>query len=202
MSWLDSLEALRSRDFSKATEAERADAAREVINLCSYACAGLAVVPLPFSDGLLMLPIQSAMVMSVGNIYGRSVAKAEAKTLLLELSALAGASFVARQGIKAILPVFGAVLTLPAAYAANWAMGRVAMEYFKDPELSAKDLKAVYERARKEGAALFSLEGLAGFRKANGEGDSPSARRGRRASASKRAPAQKKARRKKPTVNG
>ena len=32
-----------------------------------------------------------------------------------------------------LLPILGTLLTLPAAFAANWAMGRVAMEYFKNP---------------------------------------------------------------------
>jgi len=38
-------------------------------------------------------------------------------------------------------------LTAPAAFAASWAMGRVAMEYFKDPNASKDRLKEVYANA-------------------------------------------------------
>ena len=44
-----------------ATLKERDKAARDVVNLCSYGCAVVAVSPIPFSDAIVMLPIQSAM---------------------------------------------------------------------------------------------------------------------------------------------
>src|SRR5688572_14835506 len=102
MSWLDTLEELRSRDFRHASRAERERAARDVVNMSSYACAAVAVSPLPFSDALLMLPVQTAMVMTVGHIYGRRLDQAEAKDLILEMVAVSGVSFLARQGIKAL----------------------------------------------------------------------------------------------------
>ncbi len=160
MSWLDTLEQIRTRDFSRASPKEREKAARDVVNMCSYGCAMVAVAPMPFSDAMLMLPIQSAMVMTVGHVYGRKVTKAASKDLLLEIGTTAGAGFLARQGIKAILPVFGALLTVPAAFAANWAIGRVAMEYFKNPGTSRERLREVYEEAKREGAALFSRVGF------------------------------------------
>jgi uncharacterized protein (DUF697 family) len=111
-----------------------------------------------------MLPIQSAMVITVGHIYGRRLEKAEARDLILELTAVAGASFLARQGIKAILPVLGALLTVPAAFAANWGIGRVAMEYFKNPGLTKDDLRDVFQRAKREGEGQFSRSKFDEFR--------------------------------------
>jgi uncharacterized protein (DUF697 family)/putative sterol carrier protein len=165
MSWLDTLEQIRTRDFRTATRAERERAARDVVNMTSYACAVVSISPLPFSDALLMLPIQTAMVMTVGHVYGRRLDQAEAKDLILEMTAVAGASFLARQGIKALLPVVGALLTVPAAFAANWAMGRVAMEYFKNPGMSRDDLRDVYRRAKEEGSGQFSKSAFDQFRK-------------------------------------
>ena len=167
MSWLDTLEDIRTRDFSKVPEAERDKAARDVVNMCSYACAVVSISPIPFSDALLMLPIQSGMVMTVGHIYGRKVTTASAKDLILELGATFGVSFLARQGIKAILPVFGALLTVPAAFAANWAIGRVAMEYFKNPDASDEYLREVFKRAKEEGSSMFSKDAFDRFRKRN-----------------------------------
>ena len=165
MSWLDTLDDIRTKDFTKMSPAKRDEAARGVVNMGSYACAVVAVSPIPFSDAVLMLPVQSAMVVTVGHIYGRKVTEADARSLIVELAATAGLGMLARQGIKAILPVFGALLTVPAAFAMNWAIGRVAMEYFRSPGLPKAQLKKIYDSAMKEGAAMFSKERFDMFRK-------------------------------------
>ena len=115
MSWLDTLEDIRTKDFSKASAKARNKAAHDVINLSSYACALVSVSPIPFSDALVMLPVQSTMVVTIGHIYGRKVTKDTAKDLILEIGATAGIGMLARQGIKLLLPVVGALLTIPAA---------------------------------------------------------------------------------------
>jgi uncharacterized protein (DUF697 family) len=173
MSWLDTLEDIRKKDFSKAPAAERDKAARDVVNMGSYACAVVAVSPVPFSDAVLMLPMQTAMVVTVGHVYGRKVTEADAKHLILELATTAGVGMLARQGIKAILPVFGALLTVPAAFAMNWGIGRVAMEYFRNPGLPAEQLKKVYEAAKQEGASMFSKERFDMFRKSSAAPKAP-----------------------------
>lgn len=165
MSWLDTLEDIRKKDFSKVPVAKRDQAARDVVNMASYGCAVVAVSPIPFSDAVLSLPMQSAMVMTVGHVYGRKVTQADAKSLILELGTVAGAGMLVRQGIKALLPVVGALLTVPAAFAMNWAIGRVAMEYFKNPGMPKDQLRKVYEAARDEGSKLFSRERFDAFRK-------------------------------------
>jgi uncharacterized protein (DUF697 family) len=165
MSWLDTLDDIRKKDFAKVPMKERDKAARDVINMASYGCAVVAVSPMPFSDVVLSLPMQSAMVMTVGHIYGRKVTQADAKDLVLELGTVVGAGMLARQGIKALLPVVGALLTVPAAFAMNWGIGRVAMEYFKNPGLPKDQLKKVFDAAKKEGSSLFSKERFDAFRK-------------------------------------
>jgi len=165
MSWLDTLEDIRKKDFTKVPVAKRDQAARDVVNMASYGCAVVAVSPIPFSDALLSLPMQSAMVMTVGHVYGRKVTQADAKSLILELGTVAGAGMLVRQGIKALLPVVGALLTVPAAFAMNWAIGRVAMEYFKHPGMPKDQLRKVYAAARDEGSKLFSKERFDAFRK-------------------------------------
>ncbi|MDP3233051.1 MAG: DUF697 domain-containing protein [Myxococcales bacterium] len=165
MSWLDTLEDIRKKDFSKVPVAKRDQAARDVVNMASYGCAVVAVSPIPFSDAVLSLPMQSAMVMTVGHVYGRKVTQADAKSLILELGTVAGAGMLVRQGIKALLPMVGALLTVPAAFAMNWAIGRVAMEYFKNPGMPKDQLRKIYAAARDEGSKLFSKERFDAFRK-------------------------------------
>jgi uncharacterized protein (DUF697 family) len=167
MSWLDTLESIRTRNFSKVSAPERDKTAREVINMCSYAAAVVSISPIPFSDVVLMLPIQTGMVMTVGHIYGRKVDQASAKRLILELGATAGAGFLVRQGIKALVPIFGGLLTVVPAFAGNWGIGRVAMEYFKNPGLSKDEMNEVYRQAKDEGSSLFSKDAFNNFRKQN-----------------------------------
>ncbi len=172
MSWLDTFESIRKTDFSKATLEERQKSAREVINISSYACAMLNVSPVPFSDVALSLPLQTAMVVTLSHIYGKALSSKRARDLALELIAATGASLLARQGIKALLPVVGAVLTIPAAFAANWALGRVAMVYFESDglphaKLSKKAIAEQFAAARKEGARLFSLSRFLVFKRKN-----------------------------------
>ena len=158
MSWLDTLDDIRLKNFSKEPKEARDAAARDVINMASYACAVVAVSPVPFSDAVLMLPVQSAMVMTIGHIYGRKVTQALAKQLIIELVTTAGAGMLARQGIKMLLPMVGALLTVPAAFAANWGIGRVAVEYFRNPGAPQDHLNRVFESAKAEGAKMFSRE--------------------------------------------
>ena len=167
MSWLDTLEKVRTRDFSKVSSEERDKTARDVINLCSYAVAVVSISPIPLSDLVLMLPIQTGMVVTVGHIYGRKVDQASAKELIIELGTTAGVGILARQGIKALVPVFGAVLTIAPAFAFNWAMGRAAMEYFKHPGMSREVMKEVFKKAQTEAKSHFSKDAFDRFRKQN-----------------------------------
>lgn len=165
MSWLDTLDGIRKKDFSKLSVAKRDEAARDVVNMASYACAVVSVSPIPFSDAVLMLPVQSAMVVTVGHIYGRKVTEADARTLIVELATTAGVGMLARQGIKVLLPMLGALLTIPAAFAMNWGIGRVAMEYFRNPGMPREQIKKIFQSAKEEGASMFSKERFDMFRK-------------------------------------
>ncbi len=157
MPWLDTLQHFRTNDFSRIPEQQRDEVARRVINVSSCACAVLAVSPIPFADALVMLPVQSTMVAAIGRLYGRKITRDNARDLILEVGATAGAGMLARQGIKLVLPVIGGLLTVPSTYAASWGIGRMAVEYFKNPlAVTSKSLKEAYENEKPEsGQQLF-----------------------------------------------
>lgn len=160
MSWFDTLAEIRKTDWNSVPEAERDTAAREVIQIASYAAAAAAVVPVPLVDAALLLPIHTTLVMTVGHIHGRNLSDAEAKRVALELGAVAGVTMAGRAALsvlkKVLLPGLGGVLAAPAAFAVTWALGRVSNAYFKDPSLSREDLKKVFSDAFKEGKANYS----------------------------------------------
>lgn len=168
MSWLDSLEEVRRRDWAAAPRAEQDSTAREVVDICAYGGCLSAVVPIPLADLAILLPVHSAMVMTIGHVYGRSITQTEAKRIAVELGAVAGLSFAGIAALGALkrilLPGVGGLLSIPASFALTWGLGRVAIAYFADPTLSRDDLKRVFEEALREGRSVFSPEALEKFR--------------------------------------
>jgi uncharacterized protein (DUF697 family) len=168
MSWLDSLEEVRRRDWATAPRVEQDSTAREVVDICAYGGCLSAVVPIPLADLAILLPVHSAMVMTIGHVYGRSITQTEAKRLAVELGAVAGMSFAGVAALGALkrllLPGVGGLLSIPASFALTWGLGRAAIAYFADPTLSRDDLKRVFDEALREGRSVFSPEALERFR--------------------------------------
>lgn len=177
MTWLDTLEEIRKTDWSSASAVERNDKSKEVVDICAYAGALTAIVPVPVADLALLLPVHSAMVMTLGHVHGRKLEETEAKRVVLELGAVAGLAFAGHAAISAlkrlVLPAVGGLLSIPATFALTWAVGRAAIAYFEDPHLSRDDLRQVFKDAVEEGKQAFSKEAFDRFRKqASGE-DAP-----------------------------
>jgi uncharacterized protein (DUF697 family) len=175
MSWLDQLAEIRDRDWSGASGEDRRRKSSEVITISGYAAAAASVVPVPLSELALLLPIHTAMVMTVGHVHGRSVSRAEAARVAAELGAIAGLTFAGTAALgalrKILLPGIGGFLAAPAAFALTWGLGQVAVAYFADPELSQEELRKVFKEAMKEGKGLFSKERFESFRRRHGEGE-------------------------------
>ncbi|MFH1810997.1 MAG: hypothetical protein ABIJ09_19810 [Pseudomonadota bacterium] len=174
MSWLDTLEDLyKNRDFSAMTADEREHAARDLINLSGLASCTLTAAPLPFSELILTTPVHIAMVIGVGHVYGRHLSKTEASRIFIELAAAAGASLAARSVwialSKLIAPGFGVFLVLPYVYAVTWGLGRLAMQYFDDPETSPEHLRQKFGEFVDEGKKGFRMDAFKDFMKRKGQ---------------------------------
>ncbi len=61
MSWLETLEDIRKKNWTDATAAERKSAADEVVAMSAYAGALTAVVPVPIADLAQLLPVHTAL---------------------------------------------------------------------------------------------------------------------------------------------
>ncbi len=179
MTWLDTLEQIRKTDWSQASEDDRRTKASEVVDICSYGGCLASLVPIPMGELAVLIPVHSAMVMTVGHIYGRPMSQVEAKRIALELGAVAGLSFVGTAAIGALkrilLPGIGGVLTIPATFALTWGLGHAAMAYFQNPSLGREDLKSVFQQAVKDGKSVFSRESFERFRDKYRKGSEPSA---------------------------
>lgn len=152
------LERVMRGDYAEATDAERAEAVRKVIQACAVAAAAVTIQPFPFVDTALLAPIQIAMVQAIGRIRGFQL---DGKSVLEILSTF-GASLVAQNAIMAavkFVPFWGWFVTIPMAYALTWAIGEVSDFYFRSGRgASTEELQAMFQqvyrqkRAEKEAA--------------------------------------------------
>ncbi|MBI2375950.1 MAG: DUF697 domain-containing protein [Deltaproteobacteria bacterium] len=177
MSWLDRLEEVRKTDWASASLDARREASREVIDICSYAGGLTSLVPIPIADLALLVPVHSAMVMTVGHVYGRKINETEAKRIAVELGAVAGLSFAGSAAISALkkilMPGLGSVLGVPATFALTWGLGRASIAYFENPNMSREDLKKIFDDAVREGKSSFSKDAFDRFRKKQGGAPPP-----------------------------
>jgi uncharacterized protein (DUF697 family) len=150
MSYLDTLRRVMDGGYDDASQQERDDAVREVIQVCSVAAGAVAFQPFPFLDTLLVSPIQIGMVQAIGRIHGHALDK---KTVLEVLSTF-GASLLAQNAIMAaskFIPGFGWVVSISMAYALTYAVGEVSDAYFRSGRgIEPDELRTMFKKVYKE----------------------------------------------------
>lgn len=152
MGYLDSIRKVTSSDFSKATVEEKDRAARDIIEVCSLACAGLVLQPIPGLEQAV-LPVQAGMVVALAHIYEKEVTKKRATEIILDIAAITGVSILGRAALttvaKIFLPVVGGIITAPYTFSVTWATGFAAIHYLRSggkPDASA--IKKIFEQER------------------------------------------------------
>ena len=136
-------------------EARRAKA-YDTITTFSLWCAGLVLFPMPFVDLVFLVPIQSAMVVAVGKIYG--VNQTPEKTVAL-LAGACGASVFGQFTtlfLASFIPIVGKVISAPFIFGWTYGMGEVAIRYFESKGTATKDeLKSIFKKASKEASQKY-----------------------------------------------
>ncbi len=129
-SYADTFQRVLSGDYADATDEERAEAVREVIEMGSAAAAGAVMLqPLPLIDAILISPIQIGMVQAIGRVHGHQLDKKS----IIEILSTFGASVLAQNLIVSsakLVPFAGWVAAPAMAYALTWAVGEVSDHYF------------------------------------------------------------------------
>lgn len=137
-------------NYENATEEEKRDAARDVIQVSSVAAAAVTVQPFPLVDSALLIPIQIGMVQAIGRVHGYSLDKKS----ILEMLSTFGASLVAQNVIMAaakLVPFLGWIVTISMAYALTYAIGEVSHYYFENGRgVSTDELKRRFESVYQE----------------------------------------------------
>ncbi len=157
-SYLDTLERVMKGDFQDASPEEKADAVRDVIQVCSVASAAVAWQPIPLLDTVLISPIQIAMVQAIGRIHGH---KLDQKSVIEILSTF-GASLLAQNLIMAaakLIPFAGWIVGMSMAYALTYAVGEVSDHYFRHGRgVDQQDLKQMFDKVYKNKKAEKQAE--------------------------------------------
>lgn len=150
----ETIQKVMSGGYDSATEEERTQAVRELIQVCSIASGAVAIQPIPLVDSVLITPIQIAMVQAIGRVRGYNLDKKS----IVEILGTFGASLLAQNLILAaakFVPFAGWVMGVAMAYALTYAVGEVNDHYFRTgrgtsaDELRAK-FKETYEQKRRE----------------------------------------------------
>jgi predicted GTPase/uncharacterized protein (DUF697 family) len=103
------------------------------------AASGVALNPVPVSDWTFLAPIQMAMIVELGAVYGKTIDGRSAKETIVAL----GAGFAARtifQGIISLFPGVKNIIGPPYAAAATHGMGVAAKAYFKGGKTATADV--------------------------------------------------------------
>lgn len=155
---LDTIKRVLDGNYDGASEAEKAKAVKDLVQVCSVAAGAITVQPIPFVDTALIAPIQIAMVQGIGKIRGYSLDKRS----ILEILSTFGASIVAQNVVIAaakFIPFLGWLVTISMAYALTWAIGEVSDHYFENGRsVDEAELKSMFERVYKDKKAEKSAQ--------------------------------------------
>jgi len=163
MGYLDTLDKVLTSNFQDATAEEKDRAAKDVIEICSFACAGLVLQPIPGLE-TAVLPIQAGMVLALAHVFGEEISKKRAHEIVMDLAAITGVSIVGRAAlrtaIKLLLPGIGGVVAAPFTFSATWGTGYAAIHYLKSVKSGAKPdaakIREIFEAEKKRSEAHYS----------------------------------------------
>lgn len=148
--YAETIRRVMNGDYDDATDAERDEAVKEIVQICSVGAAAVAVQPLPLVDVALISPIQIAMVQAIGRIRGHHLDH----KAVLEILSTFGASIVAQNVIMTaakFVPIFGWVASISMAYALTWAIGEVADYYFLSGRgASPEELREMFRKTYRQ----------------------------------------------------
>jgi len=124
-----------ARALTRAKEA-RVRIGNEIVQACTAVSVTVGLTPIPFSDMLLLGPLQAMMVSSLAYLSGRSWGKKTVAEWLGSLGVAGGLGMGLRfsaQTIAKLVPGAGNVVSAGVAGAGTTAMGQSAIKYFLRP---------------------------------------------------------------------
>ncbi len=125
-----------ARALTRAHEA-RVRIGNEIVQACTAVSVTVGLTPIPFSDMVLLGPLQAMMVSALAYLSGRSWGRKTVAEWLGSLGVVGGLGMGLRfsaQTIAKLVPGAGNVVSAGVAGAGTTAMGQSAIRYFLRPE--------------------------------------------------------------------
>jgi len=165
-SYAETFERVATGEYAQASDEEKLEAVREVIQIASIAAAAVSIQPIPMLDIALIAPIQIGMVQAIGRVHGYALDKKS----VVEILSSFGAGLVT-QGVllstSKLIPIVGWLAAIPMAYALTWSVGEVAHYYFKMGRgVSPDELEAMFQKIYRSKRAEKAREQKSGSLKA------------------------------------
>lgn len=124
---------------------------KKIINYYSIAAGGAAIQPIPIIDSFILAPIQIAMVIHIGKVYGIKITKSVAGGLVntLGLSLIGNYLFVF---LVSLFPGIKQVIGPAVAYSLTYTSGLIVNELFATGNLSPtkEQLEVLSQKYKKE----------------------------------------------------
>lgn len=133
--------------------------ARGVVRSFSLWCAGIVLIPVPFSDLVLLIPVQTAMILKISRIFN---VQDPPERILAYIAATSGVSVfgqVTMLIIANLFPIIGKLVSAPFVYGWTYGLGEVAIRYFESQgTLSGDEMKRVFKEASKQAYKTYKKE--------------------------------------------
>lgn len=126
--------------------------ANTVTRLIAGVCAGIAVIPLPIADIVLITPLQLSLIAMVGYISGRKLSIGAVGEFLAATGVNVGIGFGMRELYRALtklIPIAGSAVSSVVAYATTVGLGTAATAYFVD-QASREEASRIFATTREE----------------------------------------------------
>ncbi len=141
--------------------AQRAKEITEDTRKYAIFSAILGAFPIPgvaIATDLAVVGIQIKLIRDIGQYHGHHVTKEAAKSLLLGVGVGTGARIAVTNVVK-LVPGWGSAVGAVTSYAATWAIGRMADNYFGSGGKADMDtLKSVFKSAEAEGKKAYESD--------------------------------------------
>ncbi|MBQ7501837.1 DUF697 domain-containing protein, partial [bacterium] len=103
---------------------DKRERAKDTIMNFSLWAAGIVILPIPFTDFVLLAPLQTALIFAIAKIYG---VKEPTEGVIGIIAASCGTTIFGQLTagiVKAIVPLVGGLLTAPFIFGWTYAMGK------------------------------------------------------------------------------
>jgi uncharacterized protein (DUF697 family) len=133
--------------------------ARAIVRSFSAWCAGIVLIPVPFSDLVLLIPVQTAMILRISRVFG---VQDPPERILAYIAATSGVSVfgqVTMLIVANLFPIIGKLVSAPFVYGWTYGLGEVAIRYFESQgTISGEEMKRVFKEANTQAYRQYKQE--------------------------------------------